>query len=148
MADQNGKPGPRSEEGATHDYTVKDSGERQVFATGAQRDAQVGKGRFDLLPAQAMTRLAVHFEKGAAKYGDNNYLKGIPLRRYLDSAMRHMFKYMQGLDDEDHLVAAAWNLVACLETESRIRHDALPKNLADIGPYVTQETGQQTTAGV
>jgi len=41
-----------------HDYTLHDSGERQQFATGAVRDRQAGKGRFDLLPALAVTRLA------------------------------------------------------------------------------------------
>jgi hypothetical protein len=32
------------------DYVTKDSGERQKFPTGAQRDIQAGKGRYDLFP--------------------------------------------------------------------------------------------------
>ena len=27
----------------------------------------------------------------------------------LDSALRHLAKYMEGWDDEDHLLAAFWN---------------------------------------
>jgi hypothetical protein len=117
-----------------HDYTLHDSGERQQFATGAVRDRQTGKGRFDLLPALAVIRLARHFEKGAAKYGDRNWERGIPLSRFLDSALRHLFAYLAGRDDEDHLVAAAWNLLAAMETEERAESDRLPLDLVDIGP--------------
>jgi hypothetical protein len=117
-----------------HDYTLHDSGERQQFATGAVRDRQAGKGRFDLLPALAVIRLARHFEKGAAKYGDRNWERGIPLSRFLDSALRHLFAYLAGRDDEDHLVAAAWNLLAAMETEERAESDRLPLDLVDIGP--------------
>src|SRR5262245_60354782 len=48
-----------------HDYDLQDSGVRQQFETGAVRDTQSGKGRFDLLPPAAMLRIAKHFEKGA-----------------------------------------------------------------------------------
>jgi hypothetical protein len=116
------------------DYELKCADETQKFPTGAIRDSQVGKGRFDLLPPAAMVRLARHFEKGAVKYGANNYLKGIPLSRYLDSALRHAFSFLAGKDDEDHLVAAAWNFVAALETQSRVAAGQLSENLIDVGP--------------
>ena len=54
--------------------------------------------------------LAVHFEDGARKYGDNNWRKGIPARCYLDSAIRHYLKWKRGDDDEPHARACAWNL--------------------------------------
>lgn len=117
-----------------HDYELHDSGTRQEFSTGAVRDRQAGKGRFDLLPPMALARLARHFEKGAVKYGDRNWEKGIPLSRYLDSALRHAFSFLQGKADEDHLVAAAWNLLAALETESRVVQGRLSLDLLDIGP--------------
>jgi len=41
---------------------VMDSGKRQEFETGAVRDIQSGKGRYDLLPTRAMRRIAKHFE--------------------------------------------------------------------------------------
>ena len=119
------------------DYTLKDSGSRDQFATGAVRDRSVGKGRFDLLPPAAILRLARHFEKGASKYEARNWERGIPLSRFMDSALRHLFSYLAGQSDEDHLVAAAWNLMAALETESRVAGDVLPKELVDIGPHKT-----------
>lgn len=117
------------------DYELHDSGARQQFDTGAQRDTQAGKGRFDLLPPTALLRLAVHFEKGAKKYSARNWERGMPLSRFLDSALRHVFKYLEGAADEDHLVAATWNLLAALETESRILAEMLPGSLMDIGPH-------------
>jgi len=123
-----------------NDYALQDSGQRQEFATGAVRDRQSGKGRFDLLPPEALLRLARHFEKGAAKYGDRNWERGIPLSRYVDSALRHTFSYMQGKNDEDHLVAACWNLLAALETEQRAANGVLPNDLIDMGPnQITRE---------
>ena len=58
-----------------------------------------------------LLKLAVHFEKGAAKYGDNNWQKGIPVSRYVDSAVRHYLKSRRGDTDEDHASACLWNLL-------------------------------------
>jgi len=111
---------------------VMDSGEKQDFGTGSVRDTRDGKGRFDLLPAYALTRLAQHFENGAKKYEDRNWEKGQPLSRYLDSAIRHAFKYLGGSRDEDHIGAVAWNAMAFIETEKRIALGILPKELDDV----------------
>jgi len=110
---------------------VKDSGARQEFDTGAVRDTQDGKGRFDLLPSVAITRLAQHFENGAKKYGDNNWRKGIPLSRYLDSMLRHAFAVLDNKNDEDHLAAVIWNACCYLETEAMIARGELPQSLND-----------------
>ncbi len=113
---------------------VKDSGERQEFITGSKRDTNKGKGRFDLIPAYALKRLAQHYENGADKYGDRNWELGQPLARYLDSAIRHAFAFLGGSRDEDHLAAVAWNALAYIETESRIAKGILPKELDNIEP--------------
>ncbi len=111
---------------------IKDSGKRSKFFTGAVRDIREGKGRFDLLPPRALTRLARYFEEGCKKYGERNWEKGIPLSRFFDSAIRHAFKYLQGLDDEDHLIASVWNLMCLTETEMRIKEGLLDAKLQDI----------------
>ena len=98
---------------------IKDSGERTQFQSGAVRDMHEGKGRCDLLPAAALLKLAQHFEAGAKKYGDRNWEKGIPINSFIDSGLRHLLKYMDGQDDEDHLTAAAWNLTAALWTREK-----------------------------
>lgn len=55
-----------------------------------------------------------HFEEGAAKYGDNNWQKGIPADCYMDSAIRHYLKYRRGDQDEPHDRAFVWNLMCCI----------------------------------
>lgn len=97
---------------------LKDSGKGvRQFATGAQRDNADGKERFDLLPISALARIAGHYEKGAKKYGENNWRKGIPRQEFLKSGLRHLFKLLRGDKDEDHAAAVAWNILCFIETE-------------------------------
>jgi len=96
---------------------IKDSGERRQFETGAVRDIQEGKGRYDLLPWEAIHELALHCEQGAIKYGERNCEKGIPIHSFLDSASRHISCYLRGMKDEPHLRAAMWNIAFAIQTE-------------------------------
>ena len=114
-------------------FEMKDSGSRQEFPTGSRRDSREGKGRFDLLSPQALHRLAVVTQLGAMKYGDRNWEKGQPLGRYLDSAMRHIQRYLMGDRDEDHAAQAMWNLMAIIHTEEAIQRGDLPPDLDDLG---------------
>ena len=98
---------------------IKDSGDRTQFSTGAVRDMHEGKGRFDLLPMCVLMRLARHYEKGALKYSDRNWELGILAHSFADSAFRHLVKYMDGQNDEDHLISAIWNLCGLAWTEEK-----------------------------
>lgn len=117
-------------------YDLKDSGKREQFSTGSKRDIRLGKGRFDLLPPEALTLLAIHFEKGGSKYGFRNWERGQPISRYMDSTLRHLCKYLAGELDEDHLVAAGWNVLAAITTRERCLKKKLPKFLNDIPPKI------------
>lgn len=96
---------------------IKDSGKRRKFATGAVRDMSEGKGRMDLLPWAAIMEVSKHSENGCQKYGEHNVDKGIPTHSLCDSAGRHLGKYLDGWDDEPHLLAAAWNLLWAIQME-------------------------------
>ena len=89
------------------------------FDTGALREDKTGKGRCDLLPMCALLRLSKHYEAGTAEHGERNWEKGLPMHSFLDSAIRHIFKYMDGQTDEDHLCAAAWNILGAMWTEEK-----------------------------
>ena len=102
-----------------YETEIKDSGDRREFDSGAVRDMAEGKGRFDLLPMCVLMRLAKHYEKGAIKYSERNWEKGIPAHSFADSAMRHLVKYLDGWEDEDHLIAAIWNLMGLAWTEEK-----------------------------
>lgn len=97
---------------------IKDSGERTEFSTGAVRDMHEGKGDMVSVPWEAVLRLSKHYEEGAKKYARFNYRKGIPVSSFIDSACRHLAKYQCGCDDEDHLAAAAFNVLGAMLMEN------------------------------
>lgn len=97
---------------------ILDSGERTAFPTGSVRDMHEGKGDMVSLPWEALLRLSRHYEDGAKKYGRWNYQKGIPVSSFIDSACRHLAKYQCGMDDEDHLAAAAFNVLGAMLMEA------------------------------
>lgn len=111
-----------------------------MFDTGSRRDTREGKGRYDLMSPIVLERDARHLEFGAKKYGERNWEKGQPLCRYIDSALRHIYKYLSGERDEDHLAAARWNLGALIHTEEMIARGVLPKELHDLPPRTPVKT--------
>lgn len=112
-------------------YEIKDSGVRESFPSGSVRDSQDMKGRYDLLPFSALERIAIHTELGAKKYGDRNWEKGQPIKRYINSAIRHITKFAMGYRDEDHLAACAWNVMAAMWTIDQITEGLLPPQLGE-----------------
>lgn len=60
--------------------------------------------------------VAIHFEEGCKKYGDNNWKKGIPVRCYIDSAIRHYLKWLREDKDEPHNRAFCWNILCAIWT--------------------------------
>jgi hypothetical protein len=80
------------------EFVVKDSGTRTNFETGAVRDGADGKGFFHCLPYEAIEALAKLYEAGAKKYAKDNWKKGIPFSRYLDSLLRHALKLAERLE--------------------------------------------------
>ena len=73
-----------------------------------------GKLRYDLIPTYPLKELAKVYTDGAAKYGDENYLKeGMNWKRVIASLLRHVEAYRacEDLDPESgshHLAHAAW----------------------------------------
>jgi hypothetical protein len=111
---------------------IKDSGERREFDTGAVRDMAEKKGKMSLMPFVALFLISCIYEDGALKYAARNWEKGIPISVYVDSAMRHLSKYMDGLRDEPHLSMAGWNICCALWTAVKIYIGFLPKELNDL----------------
>lgn len=63
--------------------------------------------------------VAKHFEEGCKKYGEDNWRKGIPVKCYIDSAVRHYLKFLRGDKDEPHDRAFVWNILCCIWTSNR-----------------------------
>ena len=117
---------------------IKDSGQRTEFESGARRDIHSGKARYDLIPAEAIRRVSQIFEGGAEKYGDNNWRKGINMHCYLNSGLRHLFKYMEGWTDEDHLAMGCWNIMCAIATEEMIQKGIVSKELDDLEHFMPE----------
>lgn len=105
----------------------------QDFGTGSIRDSQKGKTRYDLISPIFLTRLAVWCTLGAIKYSPRNWEKGQPLHQYVASLWRHLMAFMEGKDDEDHLAACAWNIMAFIHTEKMCLTGQLPEILLTAG---------------
>jgi hypothetical protein len=70
----------------------------------------------DWSPTTMLIELSIHYEDGARKYADNNWKKGLPVHCFIDSGLRHYFKWLRGDEDEPHDRAFVWNLVGAIWT--------------------------------
>lgn len=114
------------------DYETKDSGKREEYDSGMVRDTQDNKPRFDLLlplgvpyEEQFLTRCAELLARGAAKYSDRNWEKAsgqAEIDRFKASALRHMFQWYTGEDDEDHASACFFNLLGAETVRWKLHH--------------------------
>lgn len=118
---------------------MHDSGHRQDFATGAVRDTADDKPRPDLISPFAEERLGEWLRKGAVKYAERNWEKGMPMSRCLASMCRHVMKFKQGRRDEDHLAAIMFNAMALIHYEELVNQGVLPKELADLPTYTKEK---------
>lgn len=105
-------------------------GEQAKQEPGTKFDA--GKPRTELLPWPALFEVAKVLTKGAEKYGDWNWRKGMSYSRLLGAATRHLGAWANGenLDQEfeiSHLAHAACCLLFLLTFEL----DQVPGNNYD-----------------
>lgn len=75
------------------------------------------KNRLSLVPHAPLQELIRVYEFGAAKYGDRNWMQGLPYSRWYDAAQRHIMAFWGGEDKDPesglhHLAHAAFSLFA------------------------------------
>ena len=90
---------------------------RSVSSTGAEKGTKIE--RFDLLPTQALAKIARHFGVGAAKYAPNNWRKGYEWSKSYAALQRHLTAFWGGEDyDEEtgspHLAAVGFHVLVLL----------------------------------
>ena len=100
--------------GDSNGFVVQDSGARQQFASGMQRDTTEGKIDYLLaLDGPMFERYAALMTAGARKYDRRNWMKADgpeELERFRGSALRHMLKWLAGDREEDHAASCIFNL--------------------------------------
>lgn len=94
-------------------------GEMEKTKHGALRESNEGRGRFDLLPYEAIEALAKWYEEGAKKYDERNWENGISVKDCINRMIRHSLKAGNGWTDEDHLAAVMWNAAAAITMMQR-----------------------------
>lgn len=98
---------------------MKDNdGDRVRFSTGAVRSSDAEATRYDLISPIGLEAVARTCAEGAAKYGDFNWERGMPVHDLLNHALRHINRYLSGDRSEEHLPHAAWGLLAAIHSEA------------------------------
>lgn len=121
----------------TTKFEVKDSGERETYANGFVRDTEEGKPNYrdallrlaenpgllefvntpgsELVPSEILVRTADHMQKGAEKYGKDNWRRArglVAKMRFARSLLRHVVQLFQHDRSEDHAAAVIFNVAA------------------------------------
>jgi len=107
-----------------NEFIVRDSGERQPYASGMVRDTQAGKPDYTLIDYEFLTRLAEHLGKGLVKYGRDNWKLANSeeeIVRFKSSALRHLIQWLSGDLVEDHASAVVFNIMAAEYVKSKLQ---------------------------
>lgn len=85
-----------------------------------------GKNRVDLLPVKALEQVAKVLTAGLDKYPERNWEPGMAWSRCYASALRHLFAWWRGEDEDpqtglSHLAHCACNILFLLEYEEKKR---------------------------
>lgn len=91
----------------------------RLFETGAKRDSNSMKPFIHNLRGYTRQRYGYHTNLGSSKYGDGNFLKGIPTEVALESLDRHLAAFMEGDRSEDHLSAIIFGAQLCMLNEQK-----------------------------
>lgn len=109
----------------SNEFVIKDSGARDTFAGGMQRDTTEGKINWALVADGPMLRRwAIHLTNGAKKYATRNWMKAegqAELDRARESAFRHFMQFFNGETDEDHAAAVYFNINEILYIQDKMK---------------------------
>lgn len=102
--------------------------EHRLFETGAERDQDHNKEDFiSSISWIALSRYAKYQNETSIRYQEGNWRKGIPIKEYEKSLLRHIQKYLANKydganlePDIDHLSAAMFNLQGIMHEEEKV----------------------------
>lgn len=82
-----------------------------MMSGGIKNDS--GKARMDLLPPDALDEVANILSFGAIKYGERNWENGFNYGRLIGAALRHIFAFMRGEDNDTETGRSHLGHAAC-----------------------------------
>lgn len=114
------------------------------------------KPRMDLIDSEAMEELAKVLTFGAKKYAEDNWRKGIKIRRLIGAGLRHMFAFLRGEDNDEEtgLSHIAHAMCCCMFIIWTLKHredldDRYKENKREANPTfnVWQRVGRRGYTG-
>lgn len=78
----------------------------------------------------SIARIMQRFMMGEAKYARGNWRECEDILTYQQSAVRHLMQYLNGQTDEDHIAAAATNLIILMDLEE-LKRDGITNRCGD-----------------
>ena len=105
------------------EFITKDSGKRLEFKSGMMRDVADDKPDYTLVWHPFLLRLVQLLGRGLKKYGRDNWKKAEgkeELDRFKQSALRHLYQYLEGDKSEDHQSAVVFNIMGSMYVESKM----------------------------
>lgn len=90
--------------------------DKKHYDTGAVRSSDCEATRYDLISPIGLEALARTYAEGAKKFGAFNWENGMPVNDLLNHAIAHIYKFLSGNRDEDHLGHATWNLLGAVHS--------------------------------
>lgn len=63
-----------------------------------------------------LLEVSMLYKQGKEKYGAYNWQKGIPVGSFISSGVRHLLKFVYGLEDERHDRSFVWNMFGAIWT--------------------------------
>lgn len=82
--------------------------------------------RFDLIDAEALFKMANILHGGAEKYGVNNW-RGMATEDHLNHALSHMYAFLAGDTQDDHLEHAFCRIMFAVATEQPSNAALIPR---------------------
>lgn len=91
--------------------------ERTVSSTGGEKG--VKEARYDLIPVEALEKVAILYGRGAKKYEEHNWRKGYEWSKSYAAMQRHIQAFWRGEDFDDeldvpHLASAIFHALSLL----------------------------------
>lgn len=118
--------------------SLKDGGTRVDAGTGGLKEETGHRGAYELVSPLALHRLAVHLEKGAEKYEERNWEKGILYGRLIQALIRHSLQFLAHMEDEDHLAAVMCNAMFLMHYQELIKSGKLKIELDNRPDYAKE----------
>lgn len=103
-------------------HGLKDSGERQTFDTGAMREPNLGRGRYDLISPIALREVAILYKRVDRKHCDE--------LNHLNLAIKSLQDFLEGSRTNNRLAVCAYHCFSLIKLKHLDRSELAESDLS------------------